>query len=142
MIHHDHHHAAERLQLQTLADRFGLELEIPRVVCSFPGGPVCDDCAMAPITRLPVGETVLTCHPSTLDSGVSSPNLVEDAQLHWEGAPADHGIIAFSGVLAVFWFYKNTETSRILLFWGLALFGVRCSWSACLFRGIEWCWRV
>ena len=92
----DSRHFDERLRLQCLADQFHLELEIPRVVCSVPGGPFAHQCGIAPITRVPVGCAVLTDLPSTLDDGLATPNLVRDVQLHWEGAPADHAINVFT----------------------------------------------
>ena len=51
------HHQAERVLVQSLADRFRLTFSIPEVVYSGPGGPFNDICSIAPISRIPTGET-------------------------------------------------------------------------------------
>ena len=92
----DTHHKAERVLLQSLADRFRLTVHLPEIVYSTPGGPFDDVCSRAPISRIPTGETVAYCLPSLLDYGLGSKGFVKATSLHWHGAPADHGFVAFS----------------------------------------------
>ena len=89
----DHHHEIERDRLQSLVARYRLQYTLPEVVVSFPGGPFCDACTVAPIT--PVGDTVHFSVPSFLDYGFSSRNCVKESKTHWEGVPADHAIITY-----------------------------------------------
>ena len=95
------HHSDERLRLTTFADKFGLDLEIPEMVVSTPGGPFGDMCAFAPISRIPAGEQASTMLPSCLDYCMASPNLVQTSEVHWEGVPADHALVAFTVDAAV-----------------------------------------
>ena len=45
---------------------------------------------VSPITRLPIGNQVLSSLPSTLDYGAASLGLIGDGALFWKGVPADH----------------------------------------------------
>ena len=91
----EEHHQAERVLVQTLADRFRLSFMLPEMVCSTPGGPFGEGCGLAPISRIPTGECTTYCLPSLLDYGLSSKGFAKDCKLHWEGTPADHACITF-----------------------------------------------
>ena len=90
------HHMAERLLVQSLADRFRLEVNISGMVCSTPGGPFDDVCFMAPVTRIPTGQPASYSLPSLLDYGLSTDGYVKETRVHWEGVPADHAMVTFS----------------------------------------------
>ena len=61
------HHREERFRIQSFADKFQLEVEIPQVVWSTPGGPFDEACAFAPVSLIPEGHLTETCLPSSLD---------------------------------------------------------------------------
>ena len=88
-------HLEERVMLRTLSDRFGLDIEVPGVTCSTPGGPFAENCLTASITRIPVGDSADTQFPSCLDYALASPGLVSHSEIHWEAAPADHAITVY-----------------------------------------------
>ena len=92
----EQHHHPERMRLQTLIDRFRLLIVLPSAVHSVLGGPFSLACSMAPISRIPTGETTEYCTPSLLDYGLATPGLVTDSGLHWQGAPADHAVTVFN----------------------------------------------
>ena len=90
------HHMAERVLVQSLANRLRLEVNIPGMVCSTPGGPFDDVCFMAPVTRIPTGQPASYSLPSLLDYGLSTDGYVKETRVHWEGVPADHAMVTFS----------------------------------------------
>ncbi|CAK0910579.1 unnamed protein product [Prorocentrum cordatum] len=91
----DDHHAAERDRLQSLVDRFAMQIELPQEVVSVPGGPFAEQCILSPITRIPVGDQVLTTIPSCLDYAIAQPGAITKSIVCWRGAPADHAIVTF-----------------------------------------------
>ena len=94
--HRSLHHHFERLRLQSWSDHFRLAYVEPQCVFSSPGGPFNEACMVAPITRIPVGQTSDSCLPSLIDYGFASKDLVASCAIHWDGVPADHAIISFS----------------------------------------------
>jgi len=84
------HHRAERLRLDNFCETFGLEVATPDYVRGLPGGPFSEQCAFAPISRIPVGGQVETSMPSLLDYCLTQPGLLAGLSLSWEDAPADH----------------------------------------------------
>ena len=87
------HHAERRALLESLIDCFALELHLPSMWHSVPGGPFAENCLMVPITRIPVGDSVSLCKPSILSYAIASHGLIREVGVHWEGVPADHAII-------------------------------------------------
>ena len=104
-------HFDRRMQLVAVADAFRLDLVIPEMYDSTPGGPFAKHALRVPLSRIPTGGSVLHTLPSLLDYALASLGCCKDSFLAWEGMPADH-----------------------------ALFGMRIKCAAPRGRGRETCW--
>ena len=75
-------------------DQFHLDISLPDVFGSVPGGPFSQFCFQDPITRIPTGDQTLRCLPSLLDYGAATKGFVSECSLSWAGVPADHALIS------------------------------------------------
>ena len=58
------HHRQQRLLFEAFKDCSSLDLHLPTMQHSVPGGPFAEECLAAPITRIPQGEQADYCLPS------------------------------------------------------------------------------
>ena len=90
------HHCEQRFLLDAFADGLSLEIHIPGITYSAPGGPLADFCRSAPISRVPIGGHADSTLPSLLDFSIASKGLVRNSFISWERVPADHGLLGVS----------------------------------------------
>ena len=77
-------------------------LVVPHIVVSGPGGQYAEQCRAAPITRIPAA--LMHWHvPSAIDYAAASPSLHTEAEVHWDGVPADHALVVTTSQAAFSW---------------------------------------
>ena len=72
-----------------MLEQCGLEVRVPSEILLTVGGAFAEQCALAPITRTPIG-------PSCLGYGVCTQGLVGEGKIFWKGVPADHAGVVFA----------------------------------------------
>ena len=70
------------------------------------------ECAVAPITRIPVGVQKESCLPSTLDYAASSRGVLREGSIFWKGVPADHAGVAYESD-RISWESQNQAAPKI-----------------------------
>ena len=73
------HHWEGRSRLDSCAGQFRLQILLPEMVASVPGGPL----AALAISCIPVGEQATIQTPSLLDYTLASEVVVKSSKLHW-----------------------------------------------------------
>ena len=89
-------HRERRATLTQFCDSVHVDIKIPEIIVSTPGGEFNEVALGVPITRIPVGDKASTDLPSLLDYFMQSRNndIFTDTWIDWIPAVADHALLA------------------------------------------------